>query len=63
MENPSFDFLPYSTDNLSMRRDEKPDPVPPPNEWNTRNPCRPEQLSAILVKIKSNHLILIAFKG
>jgi hypothetical protein len=39
MEKPSLDFLPYSTDRRSMRRDANPDPVPPPKEWNTKNPC------------------------
>jgi hypothetical protein len=39
MEKPSLDFLPYSTERRSIRRDANPDPVPPPKEWNTRNPC------------------------
>jgi hypothetical protein len=39
MEKPSLDFLPYSTESRSMSRDANPDPVPPPKEWNTRNPC------------------------
>ena len=29
-----------------MRREEKPEPVPPPNEWKMRNPWRPEHESA-----------------
>ena len=45
MANSSFDFLPKSTDSRSMRRDVKPEPVPPPNEWNTRKPWRPEHWS------------------
>lgn len=35
----------------SRRREPKPDPVPPPNEWKIRNPWRDEQLSiCMLVK-------------
>ena len=32
--------------NLSISRDVKPEPVPPPNEWNIKNPCKPVQPSA-----------------
>ena len=35
MENSSLAFFPNSADSFSMRREAKPDPVPPPNEWNT----------------------------
>ena len=38
MEKPSFDFLPYSTERRSNRREPNPDPVPPPKEWKMRNP-------------------------
>ena len=32
IENPNLAFFPYSIDNLSIRSDPKPDPVPPPKE-------------------------------
>ena len=35
MENSSLAFFPNSADSFSMRREANPDPVPPPNEWNT----------------------------
>ena len=35
------------TESCSIRREEKPEPVPPPNEWKTRNPCSPEHFPAI----------------
>ncbi len=37
-----------------MRRAPKPDPVPPPKEWKTRKPCRPEQLSATRRTLSKN---------
>lgn len=46
MANSSFDFLPKSTESLSINRDVKPEPVPPPKEWKTKNPCRPQHWSA-----------------
>jgi hypothetical protein len=40
-----------------MSSDVKPEPVPPPNEWNTRKPCT--QYSVI--KILNNFLSLTAY--
>ena len=45
--------------NRSIKSDVKPEPVPPPNEWKTRNPCSPEQLSASL-RVRSNTLSMIS---
>ena len=38
MEKASLDFLPYSTESLSISSEVKPEPVPPPNEWKMRKP-------------------------
>ena len=38
MENSNLDFLPKSTESLSMRSEVKPEPVPPPKEWKMRKP-------------------------
>lgn len=46
MVNPSFDFFPYSKVNCSKSKEPRPDPVPPPKAWKTRNPCKPVQFSA-----------------
>ncbi|KPP56184.1 hypothetical protein Z043_126245, partial [Scleropages formosus] len=31
----------HSTDRRSISKEVKPDPVPPPKLWKTRNPCKP----------------------
>ena len=43
---PSFDFLPYSTERRSNKREPRPEPVPPPTTLKIRKPWRPVQLSS-----------------
>jgi hypothetical protein len=38
MENPSFAFLLYSMESLSISSDPNPEPVPPPKEWKMTKP-------------------------
>ncbi|VDO11444.1 unnamed protein product [Haemonchus placei] len=54
MLNSNFAFFPKSTDNRSIIKAAKPLPVPPPNEWKMRNPCRDAQRSVSL-RIRSMH--------
>lgn len=53
-------LLGYSTDNLSMSKLEKPDPVPPPNEWKIKKPCKPLHRSMSL-RIRSKVRSIISF--
>ena len=48
MEKASLFFLPYSRAIRSMRREPRPEPVPPPKEWKTMKPWRAWHCSAIL---------------
>jgi hypothetical protein len=34
-----------------MRREVKPEPVPPPKEWKMRKPCRPEHCSDCFLRL------------
>ena len=53
-------FFGYSADNLSISRLVNPDPVPPPNEWKIRKPCKPLHRSVNL-RIRSNARSTISF--
>jgi hypothetical protein len=35
-----------------MRREVKPEPVPPPKEWKMRKPCRPEHCSDCFLGVR-----------
>ena len=45
-ENVTMILSGYSSRILEMRRVPIPDPVPPPSEWVSWNPCKQSQLSA-----------------
>uniref|UniRef100_A0A1X7UP06 Uncharacterized protein n=1 Tax=Amphimedon queenslandica TaxID=400682 RepID=A0A1X7UP06_AMPQE len=40
MVNSNLDFFPYSTERRSKSKEANPEPVPPPNERKTKNPCK-----------------------
>jgi hypothetical protein len=42
-----------------MRREVKPEPVPPPKEWKMRKPCRPEHCSDCFLDIRKPFLAML----
>ena len=41
----NFSYFENGPESLSIKREVKPEPVPPPKEWKTKKPWRPVQLS------------------
>lgn len=50
MANSNLLFFPKSTERRSINREVNPEPVPPPKEWNIRNPWSPTHNRKWLVK-------------